>query len=516
MKTRTVRTIMNNRTDSPPSAPAYRDTLFSRTGRVINRSCALVFNILGNTEKLVADILRDSLAVAGEAEAVYARAWDRAASVNAAIRSAPRFTRLFSDLVRIVASYRIHSVKSRFLSDAEAAQTLEALHQKNARRIYDLCVEMRGGLIKIGQFASTYTNALPPAYIEYLGRLQDRVPPVPYKAIARRIESEFGRPAEQVFARVDPEPIAAASLAQVHRAELHDGTRVVIKVQMPDIENTAEIDLTAFTIAADLTNDLFPALGLSEISRALADSVKKELDYRQELDNILRFNRQTVDDPRVVAPKVYPGLSTQRILTMEKLEGEHLIPFLEAAAPDRRNRLLALIAESFCSQIVTHGFFHADPHPGNMFVLPGDRLGLIDFGCVEHFSAETYALYMEMISAILSRDAEAMARLFESMGFSAGAGAGAPLREMATDFIELLMLDPDQSLADVDTTEKLTRGLELIKKYPGIRVPRHFVLLGRVLLTLGGVMMRYNPDINIFMLMVDQVGKSAGQNVCTG
>ncbi|MFZ5564290.1 MAG: ABC1 kinase family protein [Thermodesulfobacteriota bacterium] len=513
MKTQALRTLMNNCLDLPSALPAYRDTLLARTDRVINRSCALALNVLGNAEKLVTDLVRDSFDVAGEAEAVYARAWDRAASVSDAIRSTPRFARVFAELIRIVASYRVHAVKARFLSAPEAQQALDALHHRNAKRVYNLCVEMRGGLIKIGQFASTYANALPPAYVEYLGRLQDRVPPVPYHAIAQRIESEFGRPVEQVFARVDPAPLAAASLAQVHPAELPDGTRVVIKVQMPDIEHTAEIDLTAFILAADITNDLFPVPGLPEISRTLADSVRRELDYRRELANINRFNRQTAGDPRVVAPGVYPEMSTRRVLTMEHLEGERLIPFLEKASPERRNRLLALIAESFCSQIVTHGFFHADPHPGNMMVLAGDRLGLIDFGCVEDFSAETYALYMEMITAILSRDPDAMARLFERMGFAAGTESDAVLREMATDFIELLMLGPEQSLADVDTTQKLSRGLELIKKYPAVRVPRHFVLLGRVLLTLGGIMMRFNPDINIFMLMVGQMGKKTGEPV---
>lgn len=516
MKAQTIQTIMNNCLDLPLAIPAYRDTILSRTGRVVNRSCALVLNVLGNTEKLVNDILRDSFAVAGEAEAVYARAWDRAASVSAAIRSTPRFARIFSELIRIVASYRIHALKTRFLSATEAQQTLEELHRRNAKRIYALCVEMRGGLIKIGQFASTYMNALPPVYAEYLAKLQDRVPPVPYEAIAQRIESEFGRPVEQVFARVDPAPLAAASLAQVHPAELHDGTRVVIKVQVPDIEHTAEIDLTAFTIAADITNDLFPVLGLSEISRTLAASVRRELDYCEELANISEFNTQFASEPRVVVPKVYPEFSTRRILTMEKLEGERLIPFLETASPARRDRLLTLIAESFCSQIMAHGFFHADPHPGNMFVLPGDRLGLIDFGCVERFSADTYALYMGMIAAILARDAAGMAQLFERMGFAGDAGSNEPLLGMAADFIELLMLDPEQSLADVDTTQKLTRGLELIKKYPTIRVPRHFVLMGRVLLTLGGVMMRYNPDINIFLLMVNQMAPKTDQASFSG
>ncbi|MEW6079521.1 MAG: AarF/UbiB family protein [Thermodesulfobacteriota bacterium] len=488
-----------------PVSPVSRDFRRTRTGRKSRRSRGLVFNILTNTEKLVGDIIRDSFIIAGEAETFYALAWDRAATVNKAIRSTPRFTRIFGELIRIVATYRLHTLKARFLSPEEAERSLEKLHRKNAERVYDLCVEMRGGLIKIGQFASTYMNVLPPVYVEYLSRLQDRVPPMPYEAIARRIESEFNRPVEQVFARIDREPLAAASLAQVHGAELFDGTRVVVKVQMPAIERTVEADLTAFTIAADFMNDLFPPLGLSEVSRALADSVRRELDYTRELDNIREFSKQIVSDPRVAAPGIYPDVSTRRVLTMERFEGERLIPFLDNASAERRNRLLALIAESFCSQIMTHGFFHADPHPGNIMVLSGDRLGLIDFGCVERFSPETFALYAEMIMAILTRDLDGMVRLFSGMGFVSQEGTDETLREMAADFIDLLMLSPDQNLADADLTEKISRGMELIQKYPSVRVPRHFVLLGRVFLTLGGIMMRYNPDINIFMLMAGQM-----------
>ncbi len=473
-----------------------------------NHTVNLAMNVLGNTEKLVNDIVRDSFVVAGEAETLLAKAWEHTAFVSDAIRSTPRFTRIFTELIRVVIAYRLHATKARFLTSAAAERSLEKLHRLNAARIYNLCVEMRGGLIKIGQFASTYMNALPPVYSQYLAGLQDRVPPVPYEAIVQRIGSEFGRPPEQVFGWVDPEPIAAASLAQVHRAELSDGTPVVIKVQMPSIEHTVEIDLTAFKIAADVMNDFFPSLGLSEISRALADSVRKELDYREELANIRDFNKQIITDPRIVVPRVYPEVSTRRVLTMERLEGERLGPFLETASPERRNRLLGLIAESFCSQIVAHGFFHADPHPGNIFVLPGDRLGLIDFGCVERFSPEIYALYMDMIAAILSGNADETARLFEDMGFVSDSDGNESLRQMAADFIELMMLHPGQSLADVNQTEKFTRGLALIKQYPSIRVPRHFVLLGRVLLTLGGIMMSYNPDINIFMLMFNQMAQN--------
>jgi len=504
MTAKTTRIPMN---ELPFAFSTHQNPMVSRTGRVINDSFNMTLNILGNTEKLVTDIIRDSFTVAGDVEFLYTNAWEQAASVSSIIRSTPRFTRIFSELIRIVAGYKMHSLKARFLTAAEAKRSLEKLHRRSAERIYNLCVEMRGGLIKIGQFSSTYMNALPPVYAEYLSRLQDRVPPVLYEAIARRIETEFDCPVAQVFARVNPEPIAAASLAQVHEAELHNGTQVVIKVQMPAIEHTVEIDLTAFKIVADIMNNMFPQLGLSEISRSLTSSVLRELDYYEELNNLRDFEKQIANDPRVVVPKVYPEVSTRRILTMERLEGERLIPFLENASPDRRNRMLTLIAESFCSQIVSHGFFHADPHPGNIIVLSNDRLGLIDFGCVERFSPKIYALYTEIITAILTRDVDGMARLFEDMGFTNDAGSNESLREMAADFIELLMLDPGQNLADIDQTQKLTRGLELICKYPSIRVPRHFVLLGRVLLTLGGILMSYNPDINVFMLMVNQIAK---------
>lgn len=483
--------------------------LMRQTGRVLNHSTAMAQHIMGNTEKLVHDIVSDAFCIAGEAEALFAIAREQAATVSTAIRATPRFTRIFTEFVRIVADYRIHSLKARFLSTAVAKRSLEQLHCQSAERLYNLCVEMRGGMIKIGQFASTYVNALPPVYAEYLSRLQDKVPPVAYEAIAHRIESEFDRPPDQVFAWIDPRPIAAASLAQVHAAQLFDGTPVVVKVQMPAIEHTVDIDLTAFTITADIVNDLFPSLGLSDISRVLAASVRRELDYREELVNIRDFKRQTSADARVVVPTVYPAVSTRRILTMERLEGDPLSVFLKSAPPDRRDRILALLADSFCSQIISHGFFHADPHPGNIFVLPGDRLGLIDFGCVERFSSAIYDLYMQMIGAILAGDAKEMTRLFEDMGFVDNANADTSLQEMAADFMELMMLQPGQSLADVDHTQKLARGLELIQKYPSIRVPRHFVLLGRVLLTLGGIMMQHNPDIDVFMLILKSVATPA-------
>ncbi|MDY6903260.1 MAG: AarF/UbiB family protein [Thermodesulfobacteriota bacterium] len=486
--------------------------LLRRVGRVANSSSNLVRNILGNTEKLVNDVVRDSLEVAGEAESFIAKAWEHAGTVNATIRSTPRFARIFREFVRIAADYRLHSLKARFLSPEDAAQVLEAIHQRNAARLYDLCIEMRGGLIKIGQFASTYVNALPPVYAEYLAKLQDRVPPVPFDAIAHRIESEFGLPVDRIFAWIDPEPIAAASLAQVHAAELFDGTQVVVKVQMPAIEKTVEIDLTAFKLTADVVNEFFPSLGLPEISRALAASVERELDYRDELANILEFKKHLNGDPRIVVPTVYPDLSTRRVLTMERLEGCRLADFLEDALPDRRNGLLALLAESFCSQIVTHGFFHADPHPGNIFVLSGDRLGLIDFGCMERFSPEIYDRYMQMIGAILTGNAADLARLFEEMGFTSNGAANESLQDMAGDFLELLMLQPGQSLADVDQAEKLNRGLELMRQYPSVRVPRHFVLLGRVLLTLGGIMMNHNPDIDVFSLIFKEVAKKSASN----
>ncbi len=506
MKTKSL--TMNNHFERPYAFSSPGCDMFNQTGRMAGRSFSLALNILGNTEKLVSDIVRDSFVVADEVEALITSAWGRAATLNTAIHATPRFTRVFSELIRIIASYRIHAVKARFSPPARAERSLEKLHQRNAARIYDLCVEMRGGLIKIGQFASTYMNVLPPAYSQYLSLLQDRVPPVPFEAIIHRIESEFNRPADQVFAWIDPEPVAAASLAQVHRAQLPDGTNVVIKVQMPAIEHTAEIDLAAFKTAADMMNHFFPALGLPEISRALTDSVRKELNYQEELANIHYFKRHINSDPRVVVPKVYPEASTPRVLTMERLEGERLSPFLETASPERRNRLLTVLAESFCSQIVGHGFFHADPHPGNIFVLSDDRLGLIDFGCVECFSPEIHALYTEMIAAILTGNAVKTARLFADMGFTGEADTNDSLHEMATDFIELLMLQPGQSLADVDQAQKLATGLELIQKYPSIRVPRHFVLLGRVLLTLGGIMMSYNPDINVFLLMFNQMSRN--------
>lgn len=495
-----------SQTQTPSSTGAAR-----RVAEVAAAVVNLVTHVVDNVDRLVSDVVSDSTEVARESEALYAAASAAATSVSAAIRGTPRFSRVVQELLRLVLAYRVHQIRAQALPPAAAQQALEELHRRSAVRLLELCIELRGGVLKVGQFVSSRMDLLPAPYVRELSQLQDRVPAVPAEHIVSRVEQELGAPLDELFDAFDPEPLAAASLAQVHAAVL-DGEPVAVKVQVPDIERTVEIDLAAFRVMAGVVQDLLlPHLDLRAIAAELQRSVTRELDYRREARVAAELRTCFAGEPAVTVPRIHAERSSDRVLTMARVHGQRLTEFLDAceasgAEPqlDRRDRVLETLVRVTCAQVLEHGLFQGDPHPGNFLVTERDGapgVALLDFGAVTRFPEPLRQAYAAVAGAILARDHAAVAARLHELGFRArGQGGDATLLHFAEMMMDVFRPSPTTSLQELDPRAAFEEALALARQNPVV-VPQHFVLLGRVFAALGGLLLRYRPRLNLYVVL---------------
>lgn len=476
----------------------------------------LIANLMGHATRLGDDVGQDLGEIRDELAALRAATRDGLGRVRDGVRATPRFARVSGELLRLAARYRaaaaLRPTHSGLLGPASAARALERLHRSNARRLHDLCIELRGGVLKLGQFASSRVDLLPEAYVASLSRLQDRVPPVPTAAIRARVAEEIGDPAER-FAAFEDAPIAAASLAQVHGAVLHDGRRVVVKVQVPGVERAVEADLAALRVAAPVLAGLFPGFDLETTAEELCRSVAEELDYLAEAEHAADFTARFADREDVVVPQVHRELSSRRVLVLERIDGVRLVDWLDAceargeAGAQERDRLFEILLGSFCAQVLEHGLCHADPHPGNFLVVegePGPRLALLDFGSVQPYPPERRRAWASLALAILGRDHAAMSRLFRELGFASRSGDDATLRGFAELILERFREGFDAA-APEDPRKRVEAVLALVRDNPVVRIPGDFVQMGRVFAALGGLVLRYRPRIDLFALIAPRI-----------
>ncbi len=238
--------------------------------------------------------------------------------------------------------------------------------------------------VKLGQVLSTRPDLLPPAFIDELSKLQDQVPPVPFEQVEQDLAEELGQPLDEVFAEFDREPLAAASVAQVYRARLHSGEDVVVKVRRPGIDRVVERDLDiVYRVARslELRAKWARSLGVVDLADGFAAALTEELDFRVEARNIAAVSAVATGDA-VALPTVHSELSGERVLVMRRLDGAPVRTAVGAMADDRRNDLARALLDCVLRQVLLHGVFHADPHPGNVLLLADGKLGLLDFGSV--------------------------------------------------------------------------------------------------------------------------------------
>lgn len=262
-------------------------------------------------------------------------------------------------------------------------------HEKNRKRarwIHATATDMGGVIIKVGQFLSTRVDLLPNEYIEELALLQDEVPPVPFDEIRNVIEHDFGRPVEQVFARFEPTPLAAASLGQAHVALLWGGQNVVVKVKRPRIADIVEADLSSLKFVVGQLNHwraIRRRVDLVGVMSEFTTTLREELDYIAEAHHAERIAISFAREDRIRIPRIYWSHVRPSVVTLEYTPGIKITDYdkLDDAAISRA-QLAELLLQTYLQMILVDGFFHADPHPGNVFAAPGPTLILVDFGMV--------------------------------------------------------------------------------------------------------------------------------------
>ena len=411
---------------------------------------------------------------------------------------AHRFIVLLGLILRAAALYLRLVLDSRKLWRLDAAQRIE-VQRCFAARFVRVAMRFRGGLIKVGQVASLRIDVVPEEVTDELALLQDRVDPHPFEEIAHQIETETGRPVDALFESFDREPLASASLGQVHRARDREGRELAVKVLYPGIEQQVAVDLAATRIGLWLF-DWFVPPDLMQVYRELRKTILGEMDYVQEgkaaeeVAANLGRDAQVVEHVRI--PTIHWATTTQRVLTMEFLEGTKVndTATIEAWGLDV-NEIVTWATRSFLHMMLRDGFFHCDPHPGNLLVDREGRLGIIDFGMNSRIAPALREAIRKNVLASIQRDPEAYVDSLLDVGFIQASD-----REAAVELAKLgfdpryYNLTPSEAM-NIDLGEYLGEMRGNMKKIKSFQLPDGVVMLGRAINLLYALALELAPGI---------------------
>jgi aarF domain-containing kinase len=403
---------------------------------------------------------------------------------------AVRFFRTGSTLARVFVGYKTITLRERLQGNDWAEAKRLRHHRWSAERLYRTALGLEGLLIKIGQFLGARSDVLPGEYVDVLSRLHDQVPAEPFSEVQKLIERELGQPLEGVYTEFEETPVASASLAQVHKARLKDGTPVAVKVQYPHIADIVAIDLANVSFFVGALNRIDRSFDYSFMVEEMQANIPKELDFINEGRNAERVARDFVGHDAILSPAIHWEHTTTRVLTMEYMEGIKItdLEAMDAAGIDRRE-VARLLMEAYAHQIMRSGFFHADPHPGNLMVRPGPQLVFVDFGQAKELSPEFRQMFQALTKAVFDSDDDSMATAFRGLGIRTKSDDHEGYVALGNAYVgDIVRGSADTGYITLEqANDSYQEAIKLVRANPIVGFPPELLLVGRVFGLLSGI-----------------------------
>jgi ubiquinone biosynthesis protein len=433
--------------------------------------------------------------------------------INRNIRTIRRYRTILGVLIKYGFGHFVEQLNidyylelgKRIVTFNKMPKELERLSQPQRLRL--VMEELGPTFIKLGQLLSTRPDVLGKEYIQEFSKLQDRVPAVSLDEIKAQIQLELGRPVEELFAEFSKQPIAAASVAQVHRGKLKSGESVVFKVRRPGIVKIVETDIDVLMGLAYLIEQHIPTVALYDpvgLVKEFRRNILREMNFTREGRTVDRFAANFAESQTVYIPKIFWDYTGDIVLTMEYVPGIKISELDKLTAQGYDLKEIARRgADSFLKQVLDYGLFHADPHPGNVFILPDQVICMLDFGMVGHLGQDLKDQLVDLLQALLNKDVDS---IISQLLYSGELADNSDLKNLRRDLHDFIDDYYDIVLQDIKVGKLLSEFIDILTHYR-IHFPADFMLLAKALIIMEGVGLQLDPDFNMVTYMRPYVNR---------